>query len=248
MQLSGAALLGYAGSPGFNQLVADRFPWICALLLHLMFWLLVVDQIAGTERPPPPDVPIEVDLYIQPLKRPAPEATFPSRESPMPDELPAPHPGQQGGATHNDRIAEPTESAALQTEPKDERTWHTATRLLGSNVLSDPRSRQAVEELGNLTDVDRIEQLCALEAMEQVRNSEPGFTPTRVVPYALESTSRNGNELYAPAAALRSEYVWYEIAYRCRLDATGSVSGFEYALGDRIDRALWDELGLAPVY
>lgn len=239
MQFSGAAPLGYAGSPGFNRLVADRFPWVCALVLHLLFWVLVADQLTRTEKVPALQAPIEVDLFVQPVRRPA-------QEIPLPEAFPATPSEPQTGASAN--IPEPRENAALQTEPEDERTWHTATHMLGAGVLSDPRSRQAVEELGNLTDVDRIEQLCALEAMEQVRNTEPGFVPTRVVPYALESTSRKGNELYAPAGALRSEYVWYEIAYRCRLDAAGRVSGFEYALGKKIDRALWDELGLAPVY
>ncbi|TYC63605.1 DUF930 domain-containing protein [Rhodobacterales bacterium] len=64
----------------------------------------------------------------------------------------------------------------------------------------------------------------------------------------MRGTSLKDNELYAPAAALRSKYVWYELAYRCRFDGEGVVTAFAYSMGAEIDRSLWDELGLAPIH
>jgi hypothetical protein len=85
--------------------------------------------------------------------------------------------------------------------------------------------------------------------MEQVRHTQPGFRPTRLAPHAFRNSVKEANEIFASAAALRSNRVWYEIAYRCRFSASGAeIIGFEFALGEPIDRSLWDEHGLAPVH
>ncbi|KZM47561.1 hypothetical protein OA90_25475 [Labrenzia sp. OB1] len=124
-----------------------------------------------------------------------------------------------------------------------------ATGYYASDVLKDPRSSQARQALTQVTGDDRIEQLCALEAMEQVRHTLPDFRPTRLVPHALRNSFRKDNVVFAPAGALRSNRIWYEIAYKCQLDAGGSaITAFEYALGAPIVRAQWDELGLAPIH
>ncbi|QDG78309.1 DUF930 domain-containing protein [Labrenzia sp. PHM005] len=127
--------------------------------------------------------------------------------------------------------------------------WVVAGTLRAAEVLKDPRSAQARRVLTMVTSQDRREQICALEAMEQVRADATGFQPDRLMPYALKNTVQNAQLIFAPAAALRSRRNWYEITYRCRLNAAGTVvEEFEYALGPPIPQNLWDDLGLAAVY
>ncbi|MEP5036628.1 DUF930 domain-containing protein, partial [Roseibium sp.] len=146
-------------------------------------------------------------------------------------------------------LTRPPASGRGSISAQPSRTWVTATTLLAGAVMSDPRSRQASVALASLTGADKTEQICALEAMEQVRRDRPGFRPTRLAPHAFRNATRKGNTVHVAAGAVRSSRVWYEIAYRCRLDAGGrAIAGFEYALGEPIDRALWDDHGLAPVH
>ncbi|MES0808094.1 DUF930 domain-containing protein [Roseibium sp. SCPC15] len=127
--------------------------------------------------------------------------------------------------------------------------WVSATAFHASEILSDPRSLQARLALRTLVSDDRKEQLCALEAMEQLRRTQKGFRPTRLAPHAFRNSYQKNNAIFAPAGAVRSNRVWYEIAYKCQLDNIGAnIERFEFALGSEIDRSLWDEHGLAPIH
>ncbi|MEM9631837.1 MAG: DUF930 domain-containing protein [Pseudomonadota bacterium] len=127
--------------------------------------------------------------------------------------------------------------------------WISATSFHANEVLSDPRSLQARLALRTLVSDDKKEQLCALEAMEQLRRMQKGFRPTRLAPHAFRNSYQKNNAIFAPAGAVRSNRVWYEIAYKCRLDENGSnIESFEFALGSEIDRSIWDEHGLAPIH
>ncbi|WP_298958194.1 DUF930 domain-containing protein [uncultured Roseibium sp.] len=138
-----------------------------------------------------------------------------------------------------------------QTEPANPLadSWVTATSFLAADVLRSPRSSQARVALASLTGADKHEQVCALEAMEQLRQDKPDFRPTRLAPHAFRNGFSKGNTLHVTAGAVRSNRIWYEIAYRCRLEkGSQKIIGFEYALGAEIERSLWDEHGLAPVH
>ncbi|MCV0427976.1 MAG: DUF930 domain-containing protein, partial [Roseibium sp.] len=127
--------------------------------------------------------------------------------------------------------------------------WISATSFHAQDVLSDPRSAQARLALGTLVAGDRREQLCALEAMEQLRRTQPDFRPTRLAPHAFRNSFQRQNKIVVPAGAVRSNRIWYEIAYNCQLNGDGSdIESFEFALGNEIDRSLWDEHGLAPIH
>ena len=145
--------------------------------------------------------------------------------------------------------AAPGTADASERARESRRTWVRADRLLSAEALADPRSRQAREALPTLAGADRREQICALEAMEQVRLREAGFRPTRLAPHAFRNSVLRDGVVQVTAGALRSQRQWFEIAYRCRLDPSGrQVIEFEYALGAPVDRALWEEHGLAPVH
>ena len=214
--------------------MADRFAWVCAFWLHLVLFAVLNNAAYWSVDAPSPPEPVSVEILEEPLLRPAPPPVPPLIERPSRPDIsarPAPAETPRSG----------TDGSA--------NSWITATSLLASSVLSDPRSAQAREALATLTGEDSGEQLCALEAMEQVRKDKPDFRPTRLAPHAFRNSRRKGDMVLVPAGAIRSNRVWYEIAYRCRLAVGGAeITAFEYAFGKEIDRSLWDEHGLAPIH
>jgi len=241
-----------AGTAGLERLIARRFPWICAICLHLSLYALLVDPAGSHRVIPAAAKPMAVDIILEhlaPVARtdgPAAAVRTPDAERPpmaSPSDLAA-LPGNQ----QQPEVRPPSGGASTEAETP-QRTWVTATGFHAREVLDDPRSAKARSALATLSETERREQLCALEAMEQVRQAYPGFQPTRLVPHALRNSYREANRVVAPAAALRSHHLWYEIAYRCLLNDSGTgITGFEYALGAPVERALWEELGLAATY
>ncbi|MFN3132068.1 DUF930 domain-containing protein [Roseibium sp.] len=147
------------------------------------------------------------------------------------------------------RTAEETASLEARSDWRAAENWVPATELRSALVLQDLRSAQARAALETVIGLDRREQLCALEAMEQVGVHSQGLRPDRLVPYALKTTVQRGQELYAPAGAVRSQGDWYELAYRCLLNEAGDrVMDFQFALGPMVPETLWDDHGLAAVH
>ena len=115
------------------------------------------------------------------------------------------------------------------------------TKILSGTVLEDPRSRQARLALRQLSDFDRREQLCNLEAMEQVEAWNDDYKPERLVAYAMTDTLVSGNVVQADGAAFRSKRQWYNLKYRCEVTADlVTVTAFEFSVGDPIPRKDWD--------
>jgi hypothetical protein len=241
-----------------TRFVAEKFPWLCALWLHLVLYVVLSDAALWRSvlLVPPEPVSVEIIPEFLPPSPPEVPAEEPQESRPQtaavpPQSLPDPAPGSTGATDQppSSSARVPEQTAPQSSAPKPEQEWVTANTYFATDVLDDPRSAQAREFLPTLTSEDGREQICALEAMEQVRHARPGFKPTRLAPHAFRNSFQKEDTIVVPAGALRSNRVWYEIAYRCRLDASGKVvNGFEYALGAPIDRSLWDEYGLAPVY
>ncbi len=230
--------MGIVENQGIHRLVAERFSWIVAVWVHVLLFAF----LAGSDDKDHPATSVANPLFVEilPLRdfaRPVAPAPFRQPDSmPQTGTEPAPEP---------DTEAPPRGTAASRPEAD----WRQATSFYAGEVLRDPRSAQARLALATLVSGDRIEQLCALEAMEQVRHARPGFRPTRLAPHAFRNSVQQGDEIVAAAAAIRSDRTWYDIAYKCRLSRSGShVIGFEFALGNPIDRSLWDQHGLAPVH
>jgi hypothetical protein len=226
-------------------LIVSHFPGLCALWLHVTVFLILANlRPAGFALPDAP-VPIAVELVRLTATSPATGSSiFHERTTPaaQPDVTP-----------YDAAIAAP--GISLDTERAEESDWRaaenwvTAKQLRSALVLQDPRSAQARAALETVTGLDRREQLCALEAMEQVGVHSQGLRPDRLVPYALKTTVQRGLELYAPAGALRSQGNWYELAYRCLLNEAGDrVMDFQFVLGPPVPETLWDDHGLAAVH
>lgn len=96
----------------------------------------------------------------------------------------------------------------------------------------DGKARAA---LRSLTLPAQFEQLCGVEAMEQIARSEPRFRPERTIAYLTSDTETRGDTLEAAGAAFLSEGHWYGLAYRCRATADRQrVVSFDFAVGERI--------------
>lgn len=239
-----------APSP-LSSLVAQRFSWACALWLHLAFFAVATDaalwrNVLPVPQKPSPQQTVSVEIVTAPLTPPARSPGLPPVD--VLEALQAE--GYAGKDTETKTAAVPPSTGARRP-PKTAAAprWVTAHSFLAADVLRDPRSAQARLALASLTGTDTADQLCALEAMEQLRRDRPGFRPTRLAPHAFRNASRRGDTVHVTAGAVRSNRVWHELAYRCRLDeAGGAIAGFEYALGEPVDRTLWDDHGLAPLH
>lgn len=243
----------------FDRLITEHFPANCAVWLHAALALILASLPPAIFKTDRTLEPVDVEIVTLPARPPqsgsgsGPETGFADfgRQSLLREPaVERPH----GTRPAEDRAVRPLHSGLSEpnTPGADWRApqnWVVAGTMRGAAVLSDPRSAQARRVLTMVTSQDRREQICALEAMEQVRAGKPGFQPDRLVPYALKNTIQKAQLIVAPAGALRSRRNWFEIAYRCTLNGAGTaVERFEYVLGPPIPAKRWDELGLAAVY
>lgn len=205
--------------------------------MALLAWL-AVSGLRPFEPPAPIDEQaIEVDLQtpeqFEALTRPAPAAppvpapaqpTLPTLQAQTEPERPPPPAAGPDGMIH-------------------------ARRFLAQDVLADARSREAHAMLSRLAADERVEQLCALEAMGQIHAWRSDFEPDRVTAYALAETRFANHVLQADGAAFRSNKRWYGLRFTCgvSVDLT-QVTAFAFQVGDPIPAARSQALGLPLVH
>ncbi|MEQ8445218.1 MAG: DUF930 domain-containing protein [Pelagibacterium sp.] len=121
-----------------------------------------------------------------------------------------------------------------------------ATKMLATSALAEPRNREASEMLEQLGDETRREQLCDIEAIEQIDVHHPELVPEGVVAYAHADPVLEDNLLIADGAAVQVGDRWLALRFRCELtsDLT-AVTAFEFAVGDEIPKSEWDSHGLS---
>jgi Domain of Unknown Function (DUF930) len=96
-------------------------------------------------------------------------------------------------------------------------------------------SRSARQSLATLALDARFEQLCDVEAMEQVARSEKEFRPERAVAYATADAKVVGNLMTADGAAFLSKGHWYRLSFRCETTPDRQkVVSFDFATGGPI--------------
>jgi hypothetical protein len=115
-----------------------------------------------------------------------------------------------------------------------------ATRMLSEQWLADGRSQEARKMLPMLAADERVEQLCAIEAMAQINAWKVTLHPDRLVAYAMAETKVSKNVLLADGAAFHSNQQWYNIKFKCDLAADHKkVVSFEFIVGDAVPRNEW---------
>jgi hypothetical protein len=104
-----------------------------------------------------------------------------------------------------------------------------ATRILSGGAL-DAIARKSLRSLDGDA---RFEQLCDIEAMEQIASAErTDFKPEKTIAYAVEDTKLAGDTLVADGAAFLSKGHWYHLAFRCRSTPDRrKILSFDFATG-----------------
>ena len=124
-----------------------------------------------------------------------------------------------------------------------------ANRMMATDALAHPLSRQARDMLPRLAPDERVEQLCGLEAMSQIHAWKTDFEPDRVTAYAKGATKLAGLTLLAESAAFRSKRRWYDLTFRCELSPDhAAVVAFAFRVGNAVPKGQWARLGLPEQY
>ncbi|ACI55967.1 protein of unknown function DUF930 [Rhizobium leguminosarum bv. trifolii WSM2304] len=188
-----------------------------------------------------PDDGLSVEIVPQPAGPPTtPEpARTPSAEPAKPEAV-APQAERPAPAADNaPAAAMPSVMPIAPLVPRPAE-FATASRLFSDKVLADPRSRGARQALRGLAGSERKLQLCDLEALEQARRARPDMRPDALAPYAMAPEKVGGNSVEVRGGAFRSKGKWYNIQFKCGLDAgSGKVMSFAFLVGDAIPQGEW---------
>ncbi|WP_170854951.1 DUF930 domain-containing protein [Xaviernesmea oryzae] len=120
-----------------------------------------------------------------------------------------------------------------------------AKRLFSETILKDPRSHGAVKALRALAPDDRIEQLCNIEAMEQIHRLRPSRRPDFIIAYAIKPPALSGAVFTADGAAFHDRKHWVRMRYRCGVSPDhAKVTQFAFAIGEDIAADQWSSYSL----
>jgi hypothetical protein len=129
-------------------------------------------------------------------------------------------------------------SAPKASETKSAPALKEAKTLFSPSATS---SRIATTAMGKLPRSERVSQLCASELGEQLRHAWPPFFPEFVPNIHL----KEGTILDVPEAAFRANRQWYDLTYRCEVDADAQkVVSFAFRVGGAIPKEEWKPRGL----
>lgn len=217
----------------FPREEAQQWSIPSSLLLHALVVGLVVALPPKRWARPPPQERILIEVLS-----PAQYRAFIAASSPKPLES---RRETNATAVSPDRFRTLPAALPPRPEPTQPSPMVRPSRMLSGEALADPRSRQARAALRQLAYFDRREQLCNLEAMEQIHAWRNEFEPERLVAYAMRDTSIAGNTVLAEGAAFRSARRWYNLKYRCEVTADlAEVTAFEFSVGEPVPREVWE--------
>lgn len=109
-----------------------------------------------------------------------------------------------------------------------------ATTLFSLAETGDPLATSA---MANLPRSARAAHLCATQLRDQLRNGMPPYYPDLVPSYPL----LEGAVMEVPDAAFRASRRWFELAFRCEIDADATrVVAFAFRVGAAIPRSEWE--------
>lgn len=92
----------------------------------------------------------------------------------------------------------------------------------------------------------RLEQVCDMAAMAQIRREVKEFRPDRATASALAEPKAGPASLEAKGAAFRSKGKWYQLSYVCQTTPDQmKVLSFDYKIGSPIPEDRWDGYGLS---
>jgi hypothetical protein len=117
-----------------------------------------------------------------------------------------------------------------------------ASQFYAAKILADPANAEVRDNLPRLAAGEQVNQICNMEALEQLRAWKAELHPDTVVPYAFGDAEIIDGVLQAQGAAFRDGAHWYHLAFRCTVDPVQRVvSQFEFTVGEVIPKAQWEE-------
>ena len=136
----------------------------------------------------------------------------------------------------------PQEAPRLPKDFRAPRPMVRASRLMSSSLLADPANAEGRKEFYGLTDEEQEDQLCDLEALEQIRAWNSRYVPERMVSYTFEDVRYEGNRIIADGAAFWSKENWHRLKYDCLLsDDRKSVVDFSFLVGVIVPKDQWEQ-------
>ena len=214
----------------FRQAAETSWAIVASTALHVLVAFVLVLLPAPPRPEPPPESSIAVEIItpeqFETATRQPGTAPSPASPSPQPPE-------------NQPRVI------AKPSEPQPGAMVR-ATQLYSSKRLSDPRSKQAREALQLVSTDERIEQLCDLEALEQIHEWNAGFEPDFLIAYAMAETRMSELTMEAKGGAFRSKRHWYNVSYKCEMspDFT-TVASLEFLVGKEIPKSEWQNHDLS---
>jgi hypothetical protein len=123
----------------------------------------------------------------------------------------------------------PTQAAKKQEAAKPRE----AKKLFSQKATGEINATTAMADLPR--DV-RAGRLCVTELREQLQNGLPPYYPDLLPSYRLEE----GTVIDVPTAAFRVAGEWYDLSYRCQVDANATrVVDFAFRVGGLLPRSEW---------
>lgn len=99
--------------------------------------------------------------------------------------------------------------------------------------------------LRKLDPASRLEQSCDAAVMEKIARETSSFAPDRVVAYAIETPTMQGDAITSPGAAFRSHGEWYRLSFRCEAAPDHiEIRRLNYRIGERISHEQWERYDL----
>lgn len=132
----------------------------------------------------------------------------------------------------------PTPRPADAPEVEKPAKLQEAKKLFSRAALGGPVASTA---MGGVPRAVRVGRLCVTELREQLLRASPPYLPD-----LLPSESKNdGTTVDIPKTAFRANGQWYDLTYRCAVDADATkVVSFAFRVGDPIPRSEWQRRGL----
>ncbi len=214
-------------------------------------------QEAAEEQPPEEEAPEEQPAEAAEAEAPPQEAASEPQQSAPPIQVlrpvfqcgeqdAGPREATDGSAPEEAETEEPApdpapepidEAAAPLPAEKPPVELAEARTLFSRAVTDDPAAMTA---MAGLPREMRGSELCTTELREQLRNSTPPYWPDLLPAYRLGA----GSVLEVREAAFRARGQWYDLSFRCEVDADATrVLSFAFNVGDAIPRDQWRARG-----
>lgn len=194
------------------------------------------DKVAEADKPEGTPLPDDVSLpevdtgeagaepgSAAPADKPA-ETTIALTQEP-PTEKPA-------SAVRSEAPDSAAKPAAPKAPPLEE-----VKELYSTSLTGDAAAMTAMSDIPR---PDRADQLCVTELREQLRRGQPAYRPELLPSFRLQE----GNVLTVNKAAFRAAGQWFDLRFRCEIDADATrVLSFGYEVGRAIPKSEWKRYG-----